>query len=325
MKSFSWAIIGPGAIAHTFATGLKQLPEAKLHAVGSTSLERAEKFAEKFTIPKVYGSYSELLEDDDIDVVYISTVNMKHRDCVMASLVAGKAVLCEKPIGMNVHETEEMFSYAEKKGLFLMEALWTRFLPAYRRAMKWVQTSVIGEVKRVTAEFGFSGTPDPQSRLFNPGLGGGAVLDLGVYVLGVPFDIFKTDPIKISSSVHMGSTGVDETVSATLDFDEGRFADIFCSIRCEVPHSAYIMGSEGYIHIPDFWKASSAYLYKNGELIKSLENSKVGNGYQYEAQAVMENLGTGALSNDIMPPEESIRLAKAMEITRKEGSHKINW
>ena len=325
MNSFNWAIIGPGQIAHTFATALKQLPEAKLYAVGSTNLERAKKFAEKFTIQKAYGDYSELLEDDDIDVVYVSTVNTKHGDCVVASLDAGKAVLCEKPLGMNVHETEEMFSCAEKNNLFLMEALWTRFLPAYQRAMKWVTTGVIGEVKRVTAEFGFAGVPDPRSRLFNPELGGGAVLDLGVYVLGVSFDVFKVDPIKISSSVHLGSSGVDETVSATLDFDEGRFADLFCSIRCEVPHSAYIIGSKGYIHIPDFWKATSVYLYKGGELAESLENSKVGNGYQYEAQAIMDDLRDGATSNELMPPRESIRLAKAMELMRKEGSHKINW
>ena len=325
MKSFNWAIIGPGEIAHTFATGLKQLPEAKLHAVGSTSLERAEKFAEKFKVPKAYGDYSKLIEDDEIDVVYISTVNMNHRDCVMACLDAGKAVLCEKPIGMNVGETEEMFNYAEKNNLFLMEALWTRFLPAYQQAMKWVSTGMIGEVKRVTAEFGFAGKPAPRSRLFNPSLGGGAVLDLGVYVLGVAFDTFKGDPQKISSNVFVGSTGVDETVSATLDYGEGRFADLFCSIRCEVPHSAYIMGGEGYIHIPDFWKASSVYLFRNGELAESLENSKVGNGYQYEAQAVMDDLEAGATSNRLMPSGESIRLARAMELMRREGSHDINW
>lgn len=325
MKSINWAIIGPGQIAQTFGAALNQLPEAKLHAVGSTDLERARKFAEQFNVPKAYGAYSELLEDDDIDVVYISTVNTKHKDCVMTSLSAGKSVLCEKPLGINARETEEMFSYSDRNSVFLMEALWTRFLPAYQKAMTWVSTGMIGEVKRVTAEFGFSGTPDPQSRLFNPRLGGGAVLDLGVYVLGMAFDVFKIDPRKIISTVHIGSTGVDETVSATLDYGEGRFADLFCSIRCEVPHSAYIMGSEGYIFIPDFWKASSAYLYKNGELAESLENSKIGNGYQYEAQAVIDNLRAGAKSNELMPPGESIRLARAMELMRRNGSHSINW
>ena len=315
-ETYKWAVMGPGTIARLFCSDLKRAKGAELRAVGSSSRERAERFAREFSVDRAYGSYEQLLADGDIDVVYVSTVNTKHTECVKAALQAGKAVLCEKPLGMSAVEARAVFALAREKNCFLMEALWTRFLPAYQRMMQWISEGRIGEVRRVTADFAFAAAFDPKSRLFDPALGGGSILDLGSYILGLAHDVFGALPEHTSSTVYVGSSGVDETVSLTLEFGRGRLANLYCSVRCPTPHSAFVYGSEGYIHLPDFWRATSAYLYREDQRVDALEHPQEGRGYEYEAMAVMECLRQGRITCAAIPPEQSFALAEAIDEVR---------
>ncbi len=219
---FGWGIIGLGTIAGTFAEGLKNSEGGELVAVASSSNDRARDFAERFGVEKPYGSYQELYDDESVDIVYISTLNPDHLGCVLDALANGKHVLCEKPLGLNTGEVEKMFKTAEKRGLFLMEALWTRFLPAYIKAKEWVKVGGIGGLRRVTADFCWLAGRDHESRILSKEKGGGAVLDLGVYVSGIACDMFESPLLGLNSSVYYGPTGVDEAVSASLDFGEER-------------------------------------------------------------------------------------------------------
>lgn len=318
-KMINWGILGPGRIATNFASDLITLTDAKLLGVASTNKDRAEIFANKYGATRSYGSYKALLDDKDIDAVYISTINTKHYEVVIECLNAGKAVLCEKPMGLNVKQTSAMIRKAEEKGLFLMEAYWSRFLPAYRKVKEWIAAGKIGEPRRLTADFSFLMEPDPQARHFDPAQGGGALLDVGIYLLGPAFDIFGKSTRAITSAVDLSDTGVDQAFSITMDFGSGRFADLFGSFCCPAPFDAMIYGTTGKIHIPDFWMASSAFLYNtDGTVADSIEDSKQGTGYRYEAIEVGQCLQKGKTESELMNHSNSLLIAEKMDLLRAE-------
>ena len=322
MKSIRWGILAPGRIATKFATGLNTLTDAKIQAVGSRSLEKAQAFAGQFGIPNVHGSYQALAEDPEVDVVYVANPHNFHRQNVLRCLEAGKPVLCEKPIGVNYQDAKAMFDKAEEKGLFLMEAMWTRFLPGIVRIREWIAEGRIGRVKQLYADFGYSGTTDPNHRILNPHLAGGALLDVGIYPIAFAYMIFGEDPVHISSHADIESTGVDGQSAYLFGYPGGRFALLSSAVQTDSPCRAVIAGTKGRIEIPLFWRASEASIVRDREA-HVLHHEKFpfeSTGLQYQAVEVMRCLREGKTQSEIMPWSESLRMAQTMDTLRDQWS-----
>jgi predicted dehydrogenase len=315
-KTIRWGILGPGNIAHRFAEGLSVLADAELIAVGSRSSERADKFANEFSIPHRHGSYVDLANDPDVDAIYVATPHPFHKEYTILCLEAGKAVLCEKPLAVNAQQAREMVECARESRKFLMEAMWTRFLPAMVKVREWLAEGAIGEARMLTADFGFRSGWNPEGRLLNPELAGGALLDVGVYTVAMAHMVFDGSPSRITSMAHIGETGVDEQSAILLGYDSGQLAMLSCAVRTSTPQDARIMGTEGSIHIPGFWHTTSATLYASGKNAERIEMPFEGNGYNYEAAEVMRCLRGGKLESDITPLDESLSIIETMDKVR---------
>lgn len=318
MNKIKWGIMGPGMIAHSFVKGLQVLPDAVIFAVGGRSIDKASAFAELYDIPNFYGSYEEMLKNPEIDIVYIATPHTLHTECMLMCLKAGKAVLCEKPFTINAKEAIEVISYAQKAKLFLMEAMWTRFLPAIEKVRELLRDKVIGKIRQVKADFGFCCTWDLANRLLNRQMGGGALLDVGVYSVSLASMIFGIPPASIQSMVHLGETGVDEQFMAIFGYSEGKMASLSAAIRTDTPQDAWIIGTKGKIHIPDFWHASSINLYVNDQPAENIQLPYESTGYSYEAAEAMNCLRQGKLESDSMPLQETLAIIQTMDAMRKQ-------
>jgi len=317
-KEIRWGIMGPGNIAHKFASGLSLLKDANLYAVGSRTLDKSQIFGDKYGIPKRYGSYEELANDKEVDAIYIATPHPFHKENAMMCLKAGKAVLCEKPFTVNSQDAAEVITLARESGIFLMEAMWNRFLPAMVKLREWLAEGLIGEVRMLTADFGFRTGVTNESRLFNPTLAGGALLDVGIYTLSLASMVFGVQPSRIAAMAHIGETGVDEQSSMTLGYDGGQLAQLSSAIRTETPQGATIIGTLGYIYIPGFWHAANATVHIKGKEPQSFEIPFEGIGYQYEAQEVMNCLREGRTESKIMPLQESLDIMRTMDKVREQ-------
>jgi predicted dehydrogenase len=254
-RPIRWGILGTGAIARKFAADLLRLPGAELAAVGSRTTEAAERFGAEFAIPRRHGSYAGLAADPEVDVVYVATTNQLHREEALLCLDHGKAVLCEKPFALNLAEAEAMAARARHRGLFLMEAMWTRFFPAIGRLEELLQEGAIGELRQLDARFGFRAPAEPHGRLFDPALGGGALLDVGVYPVALAQLLFGREPARIAALAHHGPTGVDEQAGILCLYDRGELATLACAIRTQARNEAALYGTSGMIRLPDpFWR-----------------------------------------------------------------------
>ena len=321
MRKYNWGIVGPGIVAREFANDLVTLKIAELYAVCSDSIERAKKFANEYNIPNQYEGIEAMCEDKNIDIAYIATINTRHKKEVIACLNAGINVLCEKPIAMNREELQEMISCAKENNVFLMEAVWTNFLPAIKIVKGWIEEGKIGEVKTITAAFGYH-CEIKEGRLFENSLGGGAMLDLGPYSLGVPFGIVGKKPISVASSMYIGSTGVDETTNIIVSYSNGTCIRSFSSIDIQVPFDLNIIGTLGRIYVPEFFKAKKAELIIDEKIEKSFQDYSGLLGYAYEAQAVMECLEEGRKESEIMPLSLSLDIVEIMDFVRKSAGLK---
>ncbi|MFT7692526.1 MAG: dihydrodiol dehydrogenase / D-xylose 1-dehydrogenase (NADP), partial [Candidatus Latescibacterota bacterium] len=205
-----WGILGSGSIAKQFARGLADTPNAVLQSVGSRAQKSADAFADQFDIPTRHASYEALANDPEIDAIYVSTPHPFHKDNSILCLEAGKAVICEKPFAINAAEAEAVVQVARDQGVFLMEAMWSRYFPAMVKVKEWLDEGAIGDVRIVSADFGFRTGINPEGRLFNPALGGGALLDVGIYVTSFASFVLGPNPTRIQSLANIGETGVDE-------------------------------------------------------------------------------------------------------------------
>lgn len=316
VKKIRWGIMGTGWIAEKFAEDLAHVGNGEGLAAGSRTKESAAKFAEKFGLPRAYGSYEELVNDPDIDAIYVATPHPYHRDNVLTALNAGKAVLCEKPFTVNSAELEQLISSAKQQNLFLMEAMWTRFLPPIVQVRKWLEEGRIGEVKLVKAEFGFRSDWNPQGRLLNPQLGGGALLDAGIYPVSFASMIFGTEPEKVWSSADIGETGVDEKFSILLDYGKGRTATLNGAVRLDLTNDAYIHGTEGTIHIPSFLNATEAVLRVTGQEEEKFTDGRLSTGYSFEAEEVGRCLLEGLTESPAITLDESLGILKLLDAIR---------
>ena len=313
MKAICWGIIGTGRIATTFAKALEELPDARLVAVGSRTADRAEAFARECGASCAHGTYEALMSDPGVDVIYVSTPHPLHRPNTLACLDHGKAVLCEKPMAMNEREAREMVERARREGLFLMEAMWTRCLPVMRQVQWWVDDGMIGDVRMVSAKFGYRAGWNPLERRLNRELGGGALLDVGVYSIAFARQVFGREPVEVVAAAHIGETGVDEQTAMTFKYEGGGLAHLACAVRTNMDSDARICGTEGYIQIPMFWKASSATLHTS---TGTATDFSADSGYRFEATQVMDCLRSGRTESALMPLDESVGIARTMDRVR---------
>ncbi len=319
MKTTNWGIIGAGAIAGALVRALKLLPDANLVAVASRSLDRAQKFGEEHSVPKCYGRYEDLVNDPDVDVVYIATVNTAHKDNCVLALNAGKPVLCEKPFTVNAKEAEEVINLAREKNLFLMEAMWARFLPYMGKVREWLAAGKIGEPLVVQADVGFKKPFDPEIRTFKPEKGGGILLDMGPYALTVVSMAFDGAPTEIKGLAYKGATGVDELDAITLGYEGGKVAQILATARAHPYKEARIIGTGGRIRlVGPYWEGATAVLSVQGQEDETAFVPNEGKGFHYQILEVMECLEAGLTESKLMPLAETLKNTKIMDELRRQ-------
>lgn len=316
MEVIRWGILGTGRIAETFATALASLPDAGLTAVGSRSADAASAFSSRFGFTRHYACYAELANDPEIDVVYIATPHALHHTNARLCLEAGKAVLCEKPFTLNGPQAHDLVRLARERQLFLMEAMWTRCLPAFAELRRLLSDGTVGELRFLTADFGFHKAFDPRHRLFDPILGGGALLDVGVYLASLASMLFGR-PEQIHSQVLIGASGIDEQEALLFGYERGRFAQLTAAITSATPHEATIVGSAGSIrlHAP-WWKAASLSVTPVGQPSETIAAPYLGNGYTHEAIEVMRCLRAGALESPLLPLDETVEVMETLDRLR---------
>jgi predicted dehydrogenase len=316
MGKTRWGILGTGNIASQFARGLAALDDAELVAVGSRADASAQAFGERFGARRRHASYEALASDPELDAIYIATPHPLHKDNTLLCLQAGKAVLCEKPFALNATEAQAMIATARKRGIFLMEAMWTRFLPHIVKLRELLAAGAIGEVRMLQADFGFRTEFNPQSRLFDPALGGGALLDVGVYPVSLAAMVFGA-PAQVTSLAHLGATGVDEQSAIIFRYAQGQLAILSSAIRTSSPHEALLLGTTGMIRLhSSWWKPSAMTLSANGRPDELIEVPTVGNGYNYEAAEVGRCLREGRLASDVMPLDETLSILRTLDELR---------
>ncbi len=319
MKKINWGILGTGNIAKTFATALEATEDSEIIAVGSRTDIKAKEFADSFNIKKAYGSYEELAMDPEIDVIYIAVPHTEHQSMANLCIRNKKAVLCEKPFSINGKDTEVLIRTAREHRVFLMEAMWTKFLPATQRVKKWIDEGRVGRVLHIKAAFGFFAEHDPESRLYNNALGGGALLDVGIYPITYTTFLLGKSPEKIISCAVIGNTNVDEQNVMVFQYEDGVLADLSSAISAEIGMDALIVGDKGYIRIDKFWMADSASLYDNNDkCLDKFEEPFKANGYEYEAAEVNRCLREGLLESPRNPLEDTLNNMKIMDCIRSQ-------
>ncbi|MES2884336.1 MAG: Gfo/Idh/MocA family oxidoreductase [Pseudomonadota bacterium] len=247
-KPIRWGILGTGLIARQFTEGLKSLPDATLAAVGSRDARTAQAFADALGFARAHSSYQALVDDPDVDIIYIATPHTRHKDDCLLALKAGKAVLCEKPFATSADDARAVFALAAEKKLFCMEAMWMRCMPLIAEARALIESMAIGEVRLLTADFGYAVVPDLKHRLFDPALGGGALLDRGVYPLALAWGLFGA-PSRMQSQARFCASGADEQVSLLLDYQNGPQAVLSASLTSQLSNEAVIHGTHGEIRL----------------------------------------------------------------------------
>ncbi|PSQ84962.1 MAG: gfo/Idh/MocA family oxidoreductase [Bacteroidetes bacterium QS_3_64_15] len=315
----NWGILGTGNIAHLVAEDLALLPDAELTAVGSRAPERADAFGDTFDVPHRHGSYEALVADPDLDVVHVASPHSVHLKHATMALEAGCAVLCEKPLALNAEQAEQLIATARRRDQFLMEAMWTRFLPVMDDVRRLVHDEqALGDVHLLQANIGMTQSFDPTHRLFDPTLGGGALLDLGVYPLAFAFDLFGP-PDTITSSAVIGETGVDEQCAAVFRYDDGTQAVWHASVRADAGRTCVLAGSRGRLHgTRAWWKGAPFELTRDDGTTETWARPYEGNGYQFEAAHVMHCLREGRTESPRMPLDESHALLETMDALRAE-------
>jgi len=314
-----WGILGTGGIAHTFASDLRLTESGVVSAVGSRGQGSAERFADEFGIEGRHPSYESLVADPGVDVVYVATPHPMHRDNAILALRAGKPVLVEKPFAMNAAEATEIAEVARERRLFAMEAMWTRFLPHIAVVRDWLAQGMLGETVTVTADHGQWFAEDPGFRLFAPELGGGALLDLGVYPVSFASMILGT-PNRIASISDPAFTGVDAQTSMVFGYESGAQAVLTCTLRAKSPTRASIVGIDARIEIDgDFYAPAAVTLVpRDGEPTR-IESTHEGRGLHYQADEVARRLAAGDLESPLMPLGETISIMQTMDTVQAQA------
>lgn len=316
MDTIRWGILGTGKIARLFAEDLALLPDAELAAVGSRAQATADAFGDAFGVPRRHASYEALVADDAVDVVYVATPHVFHAEHTLLALEAGNAVLCEKPLAMNAGEAKTMIEAAQSRELFLMEALWTRFLPLMDDVRRQLDAGAIGAPQWLQADIGAYVPFDPAHRMYDPALGGGALLDLGIYPVMLALWLFGP-PDDFQATAVMGKTGVDEQDAISFQYADGRQAVLAATTRTDGARLATIGGPEGQIQIQrPWWKGQRLTLTYADKSSETIARPYTGNGYQFEAAHVTECVQQGQKESPVMPLEASLQLMRTLDRIR---------
>jgi len=317
-KKIKWGIIGLGKIANKFASDLMLSKDAVLYAVASRSLEKAENFATKYNAEKYFNSYEELAQDAEIDVVYIATPHTFHFENTLLCLQNDKSVLCEKPMGMNSSEVEIMINEAKKRNLFLMEGLWTRFIPATEKLLKLIKNKVIGEILFVKADFGFKAEYNLDGRLYNKKLGGGSLLDIGIYPVYLSLLLLDI-PKQIKTLARFTETGVDSYCSVLLDYEDNTKAILESTIEADTPIEAYIYGTKGNIKLHKrFHHSEKLTVSRDGFPVEEINLKYKGEGYVHEIEEVNNCLINNKTESEKLPLSNSLNLISLLDKIRDE-------
>jgi len=313
-----WGILGTGKIARAFATALQDVPGAMLAGVASRSLDKAQSFAAEFRAGAAYGSYEALAAAADIDLVYVATPHPQHAENALLALGAGKGVLVEKPFTMNLREAERLVASARSKNLFLMEAMWTRFMPALAQVKRLIALGEIGSVQQVVADFGFTANFGPEHRVFNPDLGGGALLDLGIYPLSIAASLLG--PVAaVQAQAQMGPTGVDVQTGFTLKHAGGAMSVCSCSFLARTPGELTVSGARGHIRMNTmFHRARSITVALDDGSTRTIDTPYLGNGYVHEAIEAQRCFSAGLIESPRMTHDETLALMGVMDEIRRQ-------
>jgi predicted dehydrogenase len=322
MKKVRWGILGCGRIAGKFASDLRLLDDAELAAVGSRDLEKARGFASAHSAPNAYGSYESLAADPELDVIYVASPHAQHYEHTLLCLNHGKAVLCEKAFALNLQQVKEMVATSRERGVFLMEAMWTRFLPHYQLLMHHVHSGKLGSVQSVLINFGFRPTAPVPERLFDPALGGGSLLDIGIYNVFMALSVLGR-PEAIDAWMTTAPTGVDEQCAITFRYPSGAMAQLFCSFASNLATEADICGTDGRIRMGSrFYEPSTNMTYYPGRMdsATALKFEKTqGWGYHYEIRHVQDCLRQGLAESPVMSHSESLLLMETLDRIRQKA------
>ena len=317
-KPIRWGILGTGKIARAFAAALQDVPDAVLAGVASRSLDKAEAFAAEFRACAAYGSYEALAAADGIDLVYVATPHPQHAANALLALGEGKGVLCEKPFTMNRREAEQVVALARANKLFLMEAMWTRFIPALGEVKRLIALGEIGSVHQVVADFGFTAQAGPEHRVFNPDLGGGALLDLGIYPLSIAASLLGP-VVEVKAQAEMGPTGVDVQTGFTLRHEGGGMSVCSCSFQARTPGELTVSGARGHIRMNTmFHRARSITVALEDGSSRTIETPYLGNGYVHEVIEAQRCFREGLLESPGMTHAETLALMGVMDEVRRQ-------
>jgi len=317
MQPIHWGIYGPGGIAHRFAEAMQIVPDASIKAVAGRTPAKAEAFAARHGVEKVLPNLEALAADPEVDAVYVATTHNVHCQAACACLNAGKAVLCEKPLAMNAREVRQIIASARQHRAFMMEALWTRFLPAWQRVRALLADNAIGTPAMVHANFGVVGPFDPTGRMLNKDLAGGALLDLGVYPIAMAQMILSGPVTSIQATGEIGPTGVDIRTAMLLQFAGGGLAQLSASLGTRTDNSLIIAGDQGRIRVADpFWGAQAIEWTPDGKQWHREEHPHRKNGFEEEIEEVNNALRTGRIESGIMPHADSLAIAGIMDTVR---------
>lgn len=318
-KIINWGILGTGYIANKLAEALAHVHNARLLAVGSRNLNKAQAFAIKHNVERHYGSYDEVIRDKDVNVIYVATPHVFHFDNTMTALSNGKAVLCEKPFAMNETEVRKMIALARSRDLFLMEALWTLFLPRIRKVKELIDHGNIGEIIYIQSNFGFKADFNPEGRLFNKVLGGGALMDIGIYPVFITLYLLGK-PDEIISNAIVGTTGVDDSISMIFKYEKA-LANLHSTLVSDTSVETDICGTKGRIRIHRQWHMpGSLTLVLNSGEQQEFNFDTICNGYEYEAIEVTNCLLRGKKESDIVPLDFSLSLIRLLDQIRAQNN-----
>jgi predicted dehydrogenase len=316
VEKVRWGIVSTGRITHQFVSDFNFVHNGEVIAVASRSQASADEFAEQYEIPRAYSSYAGLLDDPDVEAVYIATPHTLHFQNMVDALAAQKHVLCEKPFTVGTTDSRKLFELADSSSLFVMEAMWTYFLPAIRKALEWVEQGRIGRVQQVKADFGYPQLPyDPNRREYNAELGGGCLLEMGIYPVAIAWLFLQKDPDEIKVVARKAPNGVEDDVQMLFNYgdnDTGFSATLATSFRSKLQNWAYIIGEEGYIAIPDFWHARECHLYHLDDCIDRFRDDRKSLGFNFETTAANDDILAGRQQNRIMPWSTTLRFQEHM-------------
>ncbi|HTN38929.1 MAG TPA: Gfo/Idh/MocA family oxidoreductase [Arachidicoccus sp.] len=312
-KIYNWGIIGPGKIAQKFANALKLTPRVNLGAVASRDINKAKSFAQQFDCPVYYDNYLQLVKDPTIDAIYIATPHAFHLEQTRLCLENGKAVLCEKPLTLSAAQVTTLMDIANQHQTFLMEAMWARFIPLTEAILKIIKADEIGSVHYMKADFGFPAAPNPTGRLFNPALGGGSLLDVGIYPIYL-CTLLMGWPDKIHATGRLSEQGIDLDCHAFLQYKEMKTGVISSSIVYQTPITAEITGTKGQIQIPCPWYKNNYFHLKKGDGDwEKISLPPMPNGFEFEIQEVTKCLDEGLIQSSTWPLTSSLQIATIMD------------